>query len=210
MPNLLMINSSPRTNSVSSSLTRQVARDWKARHSHGKVTERNLSDSSLPLMNEAWIAAAYTPEAQRSAEQRELLALSDQLIDEVMAADVILLGVPMHNFSVPAAFKAWIDQISRAGKTFSYTDQGPKGLVPSTKKVVAVVTRGGAFSPENAASDHLAGYLRQVLGFIGLTDVTFVHADRQGMGQEVAAKSVTTAGLQLKSLTQGHLSQQAA
>lgn len=210
MPTLLMINSSPLTNSVSSSLTRQFARDWKARHPHGSVTERNLSDGSLPLMNEAWIAAAYTPEAQRSAEQRKLLALSDQLIDELMAADVILLGVPMHNFSVPAAFKAWIDQISRVGKTFAYSELGPKGLVPSTKKVVAVIARGGVFSPEHAASDHLAGYVRQVLGFIGLTDVTFVHADRQGMGPEIAAKSFTAAGLHLQSLVQTDPSQLAA
>ncbi len=210
MAHLLIVNSSPRTNSVSSSLTRRFASDWKARHPHGNVTERNLSDGLLPLMNEAWIAAAYTPEEQRSAKQRELLALSDHLIDEVMAADIILLGVPMHNFSVPAAFKAWIDQISRAGKTFSYTEQGPRGLVPSTKKVVAVVSRGGVFSPENVASDHLAGYLRQVLSFIGLTDVTFVHADRQGMGQEVAAKSFTAAELHLQSLVQPDPSQLAA
>lgn len=210
MAHLLIVNSSPRTNSVSSSLTRQFAHDWQARNPYGRVTERSLSEGVLPLMTEAWVAAAYMPEAHRSAEQKALLALSDQLIDEVMAADVILLGVPMHNFSVPAAFKAWIDQIARVGKTFAYSELGPNGLVPSSKKVVAVITRGGVFSSENVASDHVAGYLRQVLGFVGLTDVTFVHADRQSMGQEVAGKSVTAAGLQLKSLAQSHLSQQAA
>lgn len=210
MPTLLMINSSPRTNSVSSSLTRRFAEEWQAENTNGRVIERNLSDGSLPLLNEAWIAAAYTPDAQRSPEQRKLLALSDQLIDEVMAADVILMGVPMHNFSVPAAFKAWIDLIARAGKTFAYSELGPKGLVPATKKVVAVITRGGVFSPENAASDHLAGYLRQVLGFIGLTDVKFVHADRQSMGQDVASESIGTAELQLKSLVQKDLAHLAA
>lgn len=210
MAHLLIVNSSPRSNSVSSTLTREFARDWEAQHPNGRVTERNLSDGALPLLTEAWIAAAYTPEVQRSAEQRRLLTLSDQLIDEVMAADVILLGVPMHNFSVPASFKAWIDQIARAAKTFTYSDQGPKGLIPATKKVVAVITRGAVFSPENTASDHVAGYLRQVLGFVGLTDVTFVHADRQNMGQEVAAKSLSAAGLQLKSLAQNDLAQHAA
>ena len=78
-----------------------------------------------------------------------MLALSDSLIDEVLAADVILLGIPMHNFSVPATFKAWIDQIARAGKTFGYTDQGPKGLIPSGKKVIAILTRGSAYAGES-------------------------------------------------------------
>ncbi|HZD31503.1 MAG TPA: NAD(P)H-dependent oxidoreductase [Candidatus Angelobacter sp.] len=210
MPTLLIVNSSPRSNSVSSSLTRQFAQDWKAKHPDGLVMERNLSDTSIPLLNEAWIAAAYTPESHLSEEQRALLALSDQLIGEVMAADVILLGVPMHNFSVPAAFKAWIDQIARVGKTFSYSDQGPKALIPANKKVIAVVTRGGAFASEASASDHVAAYLRQVLGFVGLTDITFVHADRQSMGAEAASRSVATATLQIKSLFENYAAQQAA
>ena len=210
MAHLLLVNSSPRTNSVSSNLTLQFVRDWQAGNPYGRVTDRNLSDGALPLLTESWIAAAYTPEGQRTIEQRQLLALSDKLIDEVMAADVILLGVPMHNFSVPAAFKAWIDQIARVGKTFTYSELGPQGLVPANKKVIAVITRGGVFSSENVASDHVAGYLRQVLGFVGLTNLTFVHADRQSSGHEVAAKSATAARLQLKSLVKGHLAQQAA
>jgi FMN-dependent NADH-azoreductase len=141
-----------------------------------------------------------------------LLALSDKLIDEVLAADVIVLGIPMHNFSVPAAFKAWIDQIARAGKTFSYTDKGPKGLIPSDKKVVALLSRGAAYSPEGApgSGDLQVGYLRQILGFIGLTDITFVHADRQGMGGQAAALAVEQAGEQLTSILQSCPSQQAA
>ena len=130
MNTLLIINSSPRSNSVSRKLTEQAAAHWKAANPAGRVIERDLSDGSIPYLSEPWIEAAYTPEAARTPAQRALLALSDTLIDEVLAADVILLGVPMHNFSVPATFKAWIDQIARAGKTFSYSDQGPKGLVP--------------------------------------------------------------------------------
>ena len=126
MSNLLIVNSSPRSNSVSRKLTRQFAEDWKSLNPAGRLVERDLSDGTIPYLSEPWIEAAYTPEPNRTPAQRNLLALSDTLIDEIMAADVILLGIPMHNFSVPASFKAWIDQIARAGKTFSYTSEGPK------------------------------------------------------------------------------------
>jgi FMN-dependent NADH-azoreductase len=162
------------------------------------------SDGKLPF-DEAWIEASYTPAAQRTAAQSELLTLSDKLIDEVLAADVIVLGIPMHNFSVPASFKAWIDQIARAGKTFSYTDKGPKGLIPSDKKVVALLSRGSAYSPDGASEggDFQVAYLRQILGFIGLTDITFVHADQQGMGGQTATLAAEKAGQQLTSILQG-------
>ncbi|HEY4900041.1 MAG TPA: FMN-dependent NADH-azoreductase [Terriglobales bacterium] len=188
MNTLLMINSSPRSNSVSRNLTQRFAAEWKTAHPNGRIVERDLSDGTIPYLSEPWIEAAYTPEEQRTPAQRELLALSDSLIDELLTADVILLGIPMHNFSVPASFKAWIDQIARAGKTFSYTDRGPKGLIPSSKKVVAVLSRGGVYAPESpqGAMDFQVSYLRQVLALVGLTDVTFVHADQQGMGGQAA------------------------
>jgi FMN-dependent NADH-azoreductase len=127
---------------------------------------------------------------------------SDRLIDEVFAADVIVLGIPMHNFSVPATFKAWIDQIARAGKTFSYSDQGPQGLIPSDKKVIAVLTRGGVYAGDGAegATDFQVSYLRRILGLIGLTDVTFIHADRQGMGGQAAQLATEKALQQVASL----------
>ena len=131
-----------------------------------------------------------------------MLALSDSLIDEVLSADVIVLGIPLHNFSVPATFKAWIDQIVRASKTFSYTDQGPKGLIPSDKKVIAILTRGGVYKGESpqAAADLQVSYLRQILGLIGLTDVTFIHAERQGMGGQAAQLATEKALQQVASL----------
>jgi FMN-dependent NADH-azoreductase len=204
MTTLLIVNSSPRSNSISRKLTYQFAEDWKARHPNGRIVERNLSDGTIPYLNESWIEAAYTPEAQRTPEQRDMLALSDKLIAEIFAADVILLGIPMHNHSVPATFKAWIDQIARAGKTFNYTDKGPKGLVPSSKKVVAVLSRGGLYSPEavQGAMDFQVFYLRQVLGLIGLTDVTFVHADRQGMGGQAAQLATENAVRQVASVAE--------
>ncbi|HEY4931279.1 MAG TPA: FMN-dependent NADH-azoreductase [Terriglobales bacterium] len=202
MSNLLIVNSSPRSNSVSRKLTRQFAKDWKSLNSHGQIIERDLSDGTVPYLSEPWIEAAYTPESNRTPEQRGLLAFSDTLIDEILAADVILLGIPMHNFSVPASFKEWIDQIARAGKTFSYTNQGPKGLIPSDKKVVAILSRGGVYAPEGAlgAFDFQVSYLRQVLGLVGLTDVTFVHADRQGMGGQAAQLATEKAIQQLSSV----------
>ena len=210
MPTLLIVNSSPRSNSVSSALTRQFAQDWKAKHPDGRVVERNLSHSFLPNLNEAWIGAAYTPEAKRTEVQRALLTLSDQLIAEVLAADVILLGVPMHNFSVPAVFKAWIDQIARVGETFSYTEQGVKGLIPAGKKVIAVIARGGVFADENGVDDPLAAYLRQILGLLGLTDISFVHADRQGMGEDVASRSIASATHLIQTLVESSAVLQAA
>ena len=188
MKTLLMINSSPRSNSVSRKLTAEFATQWTAFNPDGRIIERNLADGSIPYLSEHWIEAAYTPESARTDAQQKMLALSDSLIDEVLSADVIVLGIPMHNFSVPATFKAWIDQIARAGKTFSYTDQGPKGLIPSDKKVIAILTRGGVYAGESpqSATDFQVSYLRRILGLIGLTDVTFIHADRQGMGGQAA------------------------
>lgn len=212
MSTLLVVNSSPRSKSISRTLTSQFARDWKTANPANTVIERDLTGSKLPFLDEAWIEASYTPAAQRTASQSELLALSDKLIDEVLAADVIVLGIPMHNFSVPASFKAWIDQIARAGKTFSYTDKGPKGLIPSDKKVVALLSRGSAYSPEGVAGggDLQVAYLRQILGFIGLTDITFVHADRQGMGGQAATLAAEKAGEQLTSILRSCPAQQAA
>jgi FMN-dependent NADH-azoreductase len=202
MSNLLIVNSSPRSNSVSRKLTRQFAEDWKSLNPTGRIVERDLSDGTVPYLNESWIEAAYTPESNRTPAQRDLLARSDTLIDEIFAADVILLGIPMHNFSVPASFKAWTDQIARAGKTFSYTSQGPKGLVPSDKKVVAALSRGGVYAADGSqgAMDFQVSYLRQVLGLVGLTDVTFVHADRQGMGGQAAQLATEKAIRQMSSV----------
>ena len=212
MNTLLVINSSPKTkSSISRKLTAQFAADWKQRDPQNVVIQRDLADGSIPFLNEAWIEDAYTPEPNRTTEQSKLLELSDTLIDEVLSADVIVLGIPMHNFSVPAVFKAWIDQIARAGKTFSYSDKGPKGMVPSDKKVVAVLSRGGAYAPENspAGIDLQETYLRQILGFIGLTDITFVHADRQSMGEH-GAKSAEKAIHQLASIIEGRCVEHAA
>ena len=129
-----------------------------------------------------------------------------------MAADVIVLGVPMHNFSIPAPLKAWFDLVARVGKTFSYSDKGPKGLIASGKRVVAIVSRGGAFDDgsASASSDFQVPYLRHMLRFLGLEDVTVIAADKQGFGAEVAQQSVDKAVQKLSALAERYASQVAA
>jgi FMN-dependent NADH-azoreductase len=198
---LLIINSSPRQNSVSRRLTRRLCDEWKMKNPDGRVLERDLASHTLPFLTESWIQASYTPAAQRTAEHQQTLALSDTLIEELLAADLIVLGVPMHNFSIPASLKAWIDLITRAGKTFSYGDTGPKGLIPSDKKVLVIVTRGGAYGAGSPA-DFQVPYLRHMLGFIGLSDVTVIDVDRQGSTGDAAQKSVDRAIAELSAMAE--------
>ena len=201
MATLLIVNSSPRSNSVSRRLTRHLAGEWKQNNPGGRVIERDLVAEPLPFVSEAWIQAAYTPADQRTEEQQRVLALSDALIGELMAADLIVLGAPMHNFSIPAALKVWIDLIVRAGKTFRYGDSGPVGLVPSGKKVLAIVSRGGSYG-EGSPADFQVPYLRHILGFIGLKDVTVVDADRQSLGGDVAQQSIENAMRRLSAVAE--------
>lgn len=138
------------------------------------VTVRDLTET-VPHVDEKWLGANWTPAEQRSAAQTQALDLSDALIAELEAADIIVIGVPMYNFAVPAALKSWIDQIARAGRTFQYTEQGPVGLLEG-KKAYIVLTSGGA--PAGSAVDFATPYMRHVLGFIGITDVALIAADR--------------------------------
>lgn len=192
MANLLVIESSPRSASVSGSVAKEYVTEWKRRHPASKVVRRNVATSPAPFVTEHWIAAAYTPVENRTAEQKKVLAVSDTLIDELEAADTIVLAVPMHNFGVSAQLKAWIDQVVRVGCTFSYTAQGPSGLLDENKKVVVIVARGGAYSGESpyAFLDQQEPYLRTVLGFIGLKNVQFVYAENQSRGAEAAEQGI--------------------
>ena len=207
MASLLVINSSPRSSSISRKLTQRFVDDWKKSDPGARIVERDLTAQPLPFVNEQWINASYTPAQQRTPEQTDLLKLSDRLIEEVLEADVIVIGVPMHNFSVPASLKAWIDLIARTGKTFSYGDRGPKGLVSSDKKVVVIGSRGGPLMPESG-SDFVVPYLRHILGFIGLTNISFVHADKQGMGGDAAQAAVDKAARELSSVVEGCVNRQ--
>jgi FMN-dependent NADH-azoreductase len=172
MPTLLQLDASPLETSVSRELTREFVASWKTVNPGGTVLYRDLAQLTPAPISQPWIHAAYTPADSRTAEQKALLAISEALIRELEAADEIVIGVPMHNFSVSASLKLWIDQIVRSGRTFSYGATGPAGLLKG-KKATLLVASGGVYSPGTpaAAFDFGEPYLKTILGFIGITDV---------------------------------------
>lgn len=174
MERILHLDFSPRgERSHSRRLTREFVEQQLAAHPAATVTYRDLGRAPVPPVDEPWIAAAYTPEAGRTPEMREALRLSDALVDELLAADVIVLGVPMYNFGVTASFKAWIDQVVRAGRTFSSRDYS--GLATG-KRAYVLLAAGQDFAPGSPAAgmDHVTPYLRTVFGFIGITNLTVI------------------------------------
>lgn len=134
------------------------------------VTHRDLATTPLPLITEAWVNARLVPAEKRAAQEDEVLALSDTLIEELMAADTVVIGMPLYNFGMPAALKAWIDLIARPRVTFQYTEGGPVGLLKG-KKAIVVFASGGV--PMGAPVDFATPHLKQVLNFIGISDVEF-------------------------------------
>ena len=161
----------------SESSSRQLGDELLAglqQQSAAMIRQRDLQAAAPACLSDAWIAASLTAEDQRDESHRRLLGESDELIAELQAADVLLITTPMHNFSVPGVLKAWIDQVCRAGLTFQYTADGPQGLLQG-KQAYLVITTGGV--PVDSGMDFLTPYLRQVLAFIGITDVTVIAAD---------------------------------
>ena len=187
MPTLLHINSSPLPGSITRELTQEFVNTWKASHPDGNIIERDLAANPSKPLDGAWVGAAYTPEAARTAEQAARLAESEQLIAELEQADEYVIGASMHNFSVPAVLKLWIDQVARVGRTFAYGSEGPKGLLQG-KKATVVIASGGVYEVGTPAGalNFVEPYLRSVLGFLGITDVTFVTAS--GVAQVRAGK----------------------
>lgn len=178
MPTLLEIDSSPLAEtSISRQLTAEYVRNWKLANPDGTVIERDLAKTSIAPVSAAWVGAAYMAEDARTAEQRELLALSDTLIAELQAADEYVFGVPMHNFSIPSTLKLWIDQVARVNKTFSYATGSPVGLLKG-KKATIVISSGGKYDAGTAMAsfNFVEPYLRTVLGFLGVADTTFLSA----------------------------------
>jgi FMN-dependent NADH-azoreductase len=178
MPHLLHIDSSPLYgHSVSRQLSGAFVTQWKSSHPDGIVVARDLSATSIPPINAAWVGAVYTPEEARTPQQKELLSLSDSLLAELEQADEYVFGVPMHNFGVPSVLKLWIDQITRVGRTFSYANGTPKGLIIG-KKATLIIATGGIYDAQTqmASFNFVEPYLRTLFGFLGLTDVTFLTA----------------------------------
>ena len=167
MTRILHIDASAR---YDHSITRALSAETVERLRPAYATYRDLAEG-VPLIDEAWVGATFTPAERRSDAQRTVLAFSDTLVDELAAADTLVIGTPIYNFAVPAALKAWIDQVARVGRTFRYTADGPVGLLEGKRAIVAVASGG---TPLGSQIDFASAYLRHVLGFMGIDDVTFV------------------------------------
>ncbi|WP_298436411.1 NAD(P)H-dependent oxidoreductase [uncultured Jannaschia sp.] len=148
---------------------------------------RDLGADAVPQIDGTWVGSNFTPADERSEDQKATLALSDELVAEIVAADTLLIALPIYNFTVPGSLKAWIDLVCRAGVTFKYTESGPVGLLEGKRAIVAVASGG---TPVGSEIDFATPYMRHVLGFIGITDVTFVTADRLNMKEDDAVSLV--------------------
>jgi FMN-dependent NADH-azoreductase len=189
MSTLLKLDSSPMgERSISRKLTTKFAESWLKTHPGGKVIERDLATLNLPVVDAVWAGAAHTPEGSRTAAQAQALAASDSLIKDLEQADEYVFGVPMHNFSIPSTLKLWIDQVVRAGRTFSYGATGPKGLLTG-KKATLLLASGGEYGKGSAMAsfDFVTPYLQTVLAFIGIADVTIIAAG--GTAQLMSGKT---------------------
>ncbi|MEH2097362.1 FMN-dependent NADH-azoreductase [Nostoc sp.] len=184
MVNILHIDSSPRAErSHSRELSKEFVSAWRATHPEDAIAYRDLGHHPVPHVDEAWIAAAFSPPETHTPELAEAIRISDELVDEFLAADRYVFGVPMYNFNIPSTFKAYIDQIVRINRTVALDAQGFKGLVEG-KKAVIITARGGDFSPDSpaVAYDFQEPYLRTIFGFIGITDIQFINANRLNEG----------------------------
>lgn len=186
---ILRIDASMRqTGSVTRALTDKMVARLRVITPDARVTQRDLA-AGMPLIDEAWIGANFTDPAERDSAQRAALTHSDLLVAEIRDADTLVIGLPIYNFGVPAAFKAWIDMIARARETFRYTETGPEGLMTGRRALVAVASGG---VPIGSAADFATPYVRHALGFIGITDVEFIAADQLMSGAEAAISSAET------------------
>jgi len=194
--NILQINSSQRAESSQSTrLASTIVARLRDANPDATLGVRDLGRNPHPTLDESALGALFTPADKRTAEQNERVALDDALIAELQAADVIVLGVPMYNFGVPAQLKNWIDAVARGGVTFRYTDKGPVGLVQN-KKVYVALTRGGLY--RNTPADTQVPYLQTFLGFLGMTDVQFIYAEGLAMGPDAEQKALASAQTQIE------------
>ncbi|MGB8028687.1 MAG: NAD(P)H-dependent oxidoreductase [Terracidiphilus sp.] len=202
MPSLLHIDSSPRAASISSRLAAAFVATWRQQNPAGAVVHHNTSLERVPYLDEEMAEAFLDPAGQGTHERKRALACSDRFVDELLAADVLVLGAPMWNLSIPASLKAWIDMIVREGRTFAFTQTGVAALVPPGKKVSVFCARGGAYPAGSAmrALDFQEPYLRAILGVIGLTQIEFIYAECQSESPEAAAEGLASAERALAAL----------
>jgi FMN-dependent NADH-azoreductase len=192
MPTLLKIDVSPRgDHSISRKLSQQFAEEWQKAHTGGKIIIRDLATTNLPFVELPWISAAYSDPTTHNEEQKAALKIGDDLIAELKEADEYVIATPMYNFAVPARLKAFIDHVARAGKTFKVNPDGSYAGLLTGKKVTVIIASAGVYAPGTPSEGYDAEkpYLKAVLGFLGLTDITFVQA---GGTYAVMSGKVTT------------------
>ena len=196
---ILHLDSSPRAASHSRALSAEAVASLQKRFPGAQVVYHDLGRENIPFVSEDWVGGAYIPPAARTPEQAQALALSDELTAEFLAADVIVAGVPMYNFSVPAVFKAWLDQVSRYGLTFSYNANGAFGLA-SDKPVLFVTARGGSgYGPGEAreSMNFEDPFLKNLFAFLGIHNTTFAHINNAN-NDSLRADALETARVQIE------------
>ena len=207
MTNLLHIDSSPRgEKSHSRRLTQEFVEKWQHMHPSDTVTYRDIGRQPVPHVDEPWIAAAYTPPAERTPELGKAIRFSDQLVDEFLTADLYVIGVPMYNFSIPSTLKAYIDQIVRIGRTFEFAPENPENpYIPLVlgRKMFIISARGasgyGSGGP-NEMMNYQTPYLATIFGFMGITDVAFIDAENEESGDRKREEAIAAARTQIAQL----------
>lgn len=198
MKNLLQINSSIFSSAgQSSQLADRFVATWYTNHPDAQIIVRDLAQNPLPHLDGPRVSAFFAQPETRTPEQQRWVAESDALIEEIKLADVMVIGLPMYNFGIPSTLKAYFDQIARAGVTFRYTENGPEGLLAG-KKAYVFATRGGRYV--GTALDSQTAYVRDFLGFLGITDVEFVYAEGLNMGEANKDAALIKARQQLAAL----------
>ena len=198
MAHVLVIESSARKQgSISRQLTEAFVANWLREHPLDRLVRRDLAEQPLPHLDEDLLMSWMSPAEQLSAVQREALKRSNDLIEELKQADVLVIAAPMYNFGIPSTLKAWFDHVLRAGVTFKYTEQGPVGLLQG-KRAFILTARGGIHS--GGPSDHQDPHLRQLLGFIGIDQVRSVHAEGLNLGDQAHQQGLTKAMTHLAEL----------
>jgi len=188
---LLQINASLYSGrGQSSALAARFADNWQQSNPDGRIIVRDLAAMPVPHLTAERFQAFLTAPEERTCGQNAHVAASDELIDELRAADIVAIGLPMYNFGIPSTLKAWIDHVARAGKTFKYTDSGPIGLL-ADRPVVLFAARGGRY--KGTPLDTQSAYVTHFLNFIGIRDIEFVYAEGLAMGHDVRRESLDLA-----------------
>ncbi|AFY77190.1 acyl carrier protein phosphodiesterase [Pleurocapsa sp. PCC 7327] len=207
MAHLLHIDSSPRGDrSHSRRMTREFVEQWKQAHPNDTVTYRDIARNPVPHVDEPWIAAAYTPPEQRTPQLQEAIRISDRLVDEFLAADLYVIGVPMYNFSIPSTLKAYIDQIVRIGRTFAFEpedSENPYKPLVLGKKMFIIAARGGSgfgVGGQYETMNYQTPYLATIFGFIGITDITLIEVENDEYGGQKLADAIASARAKIAQL----------